>query len=106
MKIAIGICGKTSEICSSMGCFKAYNNSEKHFEVYRNIDTELLAFFSCHLCFEDGREKLEKIATRLQENKVENVHFGKCAVKCKDENFQEIKKIFTDLNLQVIEGTH
>lgn len=68
MKIAIGICGKTSGRCSSMGCFKAYNSIDKHFAIYKEegIETELLSFFSCNLCFEkrqdeenNGEEKLK-----------------------------------------------
>ena len=60
MKLAIGICGKTSGRCSSVGCFKAYNNKDKHFTAYKDIETELLAFFSCNLCFEDGEEKFKE----------------------------------------------
>ena len=106
MKIAISMCGKTSGRCSTMGCFKAYNNKDKHFLVYQGLDTELLAFFNCNMCFEDGEEKLHKIARKLQENKVEKLHLGACAVKCKEGNLEKIKKVFTDLDIVVIEGTH
>ena len=106
MKIAIGICGKTSGRCSSMGCFKAYNNKDKHFTAYKDIETELLAFFSCNLCFEDGEEKLVKIANKLKDNEVEKLHLGACAVKCKEDRLEEIKQVFTNLSIDVIEGTH
>lgn len=106
MKIAIGICGKTSGRCSSVGCFKAYNNKDKHFTAYKDTETELLAFFSCNLCFEDGQEKLVKIANKLKDNEVEKLHLGVCAVKCKEDRLEEIKLVFTDLAIDLIEGTH
>lgn len=106
MKIAIGMCGKTSGKCSTMGCFRAYNNKDKHFQAYKDIDTELIAFFNCNLCFEDGEEKLSNIARRLKDNEVEKLHLGACSVKCKADNLEEIKKTFTDLGIDVIEGTH
>lgn len=106
MKIAIGMCGKTSGRCSTMGCFRAYNNKEKHFEVYKDIDTELLSFFSCNMCFENGKEKLKKIATKLKDNEIDKLHLGVCAIRCKEDNLEEIKKVFKDLDIDVIEGTH
>lgn len=106
MKIAIAMCGKTAGRCSTMGCFRAYNNKDKYFSVYKDIDTELLAFFNCNMCFENGEEKLKKIANRLVNNEVEKLHLGVCAVKCKEDNLEEIKKVFTDLAIDVIEGTH
>lgn len=106
MKIAIGMCGKTSGKCSTMGCFRAYNNKDKHFTVYKDVDTELISFFSCKMCFEDAEEKLENIAQRLYDNKVDKLHLGVCAVKCKADNFKEIKQVFTDLGIDIVEGTH
>ena len=106
MKIAIGICGKTSGRCSSVGCFKAYNNKNKHFTAYKDIETELLAFFSCNLCFEDGEEKLTKIVNKLKNNGVEKLHLGVCAVKCKEDKLEEIKGVINNVNIDVIEGTH
>lgn len=106
MKIAIGMCGKTSGRCSTVGCFRAYNNKDKHFSAYKDIETELFSFFNCNLCFEDGEEKLLKIANKLKDNDVEKLHLGMCSVKCKEDNLKEIKQIFTDLGIDVIEGTH
>lgn len=106
MKIAIGICGKTSGKCSSMGCFRAYNNKEKHFTAYKDMETELLTLFSCNLCFEDGEEKLRKISQRLKDNGVDKLHLGSCAIKCKADNLEEIKQVFSELDIEVVEGTH
>lgn len=106
MKIAIGMCGKTSGRCSTVGCFKAYNNKDKHFTAYKDIETELLSLFSCNMCFEDGEEKLTKIANKLKDNGVEKLHLGVCAVRCKEDNLEKIKRVFEDLEIDIIEGTH
>lgn len=104
MKIAIGMCGKTSGKCSAMGCFRAYNNKDKYFKVYKDVDTELISFFSCNLCFEDGERKLRNIAERLKKNQAEVLHLGICAVRCREGRLEEIKEIFADLD--IVEGTH
>lgn len=106
MKIAIGMCGKTSGRCSGMGCFRAYNNKDKHFSIYKGMDTELWSFFSCNMCFENGEEKLKRIAMKLKENEVNRLHLGACAVKCKENNLEETKKVFREIGIDVIEGTH
>ena len=106
MKIAIGMCGKTSGRCSTVGCFKAYNNKDKHFTAYKDIETELLSLFSCNMCFEDGEEKLTRIANKLKDNGVEKLHLGVCAVRCKEGNSEEIKRVFEDLEIDIVEGTH
>lgn len=105
-KIAILICNKTSGKCSSMGCFRAYNNKEKAFEKYLDEDVELAAFFSCARCFEEKEEKIYSIAQRLKDNGIETVHFGACAINCKADRYEENRKIFEDLGIEVIEGTH
>ena len=106
MKIVISVCKRINGICSSMGCFRAYNNRNKHFSSYKNIETELIAFFSCNICSSDGLENLEKIAARLKENKVDVVHLGACAVKCKADRLGQIKEVFSSRNITLIEGTH
>src|SRR5699024_12691608 len=78
----------------------------KHFTVYKDIETELMAFFSCNLCFENGEEKLNNIANRLKKNRVDKLHLGACALKCKEDRLKEIKKVFIDLGIDVVEGTH
>lgn len=106
MKIAIGICKKLNGRCSSAGCFRAYNNKDKHFSDYKNIETELIAFFSCDICEFDSTERLEKILTKLKNEGVDKVHLGHCAVKCKEDRFEEIKEVFESLDINMVEGTH
>ena len=106
MKIAIGICERVNGRCSSMGCFRAYNNKEKHFERYKDMETELIAYFSCSICSTDSKENITKIADKLKESRAEVVHLGACAVKCKADKLEEIKEVFTSLGLTVVEGTH
>ncbi|NLI66429.1 MAG: CGGC domain-containing protein, partial [Tissierellia bacterium] len=56
IKIAIGVCEKINGRCSSMGCFKAYNKKDKHFERYQDTDVDLQAFFSCNICSTESKE--------------------------------------------------
>lgn len=104
MKIAIGTCEKTS--CSTMGCFRAYNNKDKHFEQYKDMETDLVSFFRCNICSKESKEKVIEIAERLKNEGVERIHLGVCAVKCKADNLSEIKEIFESIDIDVVEGTH
>ncbi len=106
MKIAIAVCERINGRCSSMGCFRAYNNKDKHFERYQDIETELLAFFSCDICSTDSKENVTKIAGKLSESGVQVVHLGACAVKCKADKLEEIKEVFTSIGINIVEGTH
>lgn len=106
MKIAIGVCEKINGICTTMGCFKAYNNKEKHFEEYKNISTELVSFFTCDICSKNTKENIENISKKLKKFEVERLHLGVCVVKCKANILEEIKEVFTKNNIEVIEGTH
>lgn len=106
MKIAIGICERLNGRCSSMGCFRAYNNKDKHFERYKDIETELIAYFSCSICSTDSKDNITKIADKLKESGAEVVHLGACAVKCKADKLEEIKEVFTSIGMAVVEGTH
>lgn len=106
MKIAIGICEKINGRCSTKGCFKAYNNKDKHFSRYKDSDVELQAFFSCNICSSESKENITTIAARLKEHGVERIHLGACAVKCKADKLLEIKEVFTSMDMDVIEGTH
>lgn len=102
MKIAIGTCNKSAGKCSSAGCFRAYNSKTKHFEDYKDIETELIAFFNCAQCIEGKEEKLYSIAEKLKNEGVERVHIGSCALKCIDK----IRPIFEKQEIEIIEGTH
>lgn len=34
------------------------------------------------------------------------IYLGACAVKCKVDNLEEIKKVFISIGIKVVEGTH
>jgi len=91
MKIAIGVCEKINGICTTMGCFKALNNREKHFSTYKNENLELMSFFTCDA---------------LEQAGVERLHVGVCIVKCENQRAKEIKAIFEKHHIEVVEGTH
>lgn len=106
MKIAIGVCEKINGTCSTMGCFRAFNNRDKHFTIYKDEDVELMTFFSCNMCSSGSDEHLTKVAEKLKDEGIVNLHLGKCAVKCKAGKLEEIKAVFQKCNITVIEGTH
>lgn len=106
MNIAIGICEKVNGICTTMGCFKAFNNKDKHFKVYEEEDVILSSFFTCQICSSGSQEWLKELANRLVKKEVYTIHIGKCVVKCKANKKEEITNIFKSENIKVIEGTH
>ncbi|WP_051986381.1 CGGC domain-containing protein [Clostridium amazonitimonense] len=106
MKIAIGVCEKINGICTTMGCFKALNNRDKNFSIYKNEDLELVSFFTCEACSNDSEENLMNIAEKLEQAGVQKLHLGVCIVKCEAERTKEIKSIFEKHHIEVVEGTH
>lgn len=106
LKLAIGVCEKINGRCSTKGCFIAYNKKDKHFSKYKDSNVELQAFFTCNICSSESKENITKIATRLKEHGVGIIHLGACAVKCKADNLEEIKKVFISIGIKVVEGTH
>lgn len=106
MNIAIGICEKINGICTTMGCFRAFNNKEKHFKSYKDNDIELSAFFTCQICSSGSNEWLQKIAEKLVKEKVSVLHLSVCIVKCKANKKEEIIDIFESKGIKVVEGTH
>lgn len=106
LKLAIGVCEKINGRCSTKGCFTAYNKKDKHFSKYKDSNVELQAFFTCNICSSESKENITKIATRLKEHGVGIIHLGACAVKCKADNLEEIKKVFISIGIKVVEGTH
>lgn len=106
MKIAIGICEKINGICTTMGCFKALNGREKSFSIYREKNLELISFFTCNACSNNSYENLIGIAQKLEEGAVKTLHLGVCIVRCEAGRTKEIKEIFENASIKVIEGTH
>lgn len=106
MKIAIGICEKINGICTTMGCFEAFNKKTKHFSSYKEDNLELISFFTCDMCSKNSKENLINIAKKFKKAKVQKLHLGICIVKCEAKKNDTIKEIFKEYNLEVIEGTH
>ncbi len=102
MKIAIVTCNKSAGKCSSMGCFRAYNSRTKAFEIYKDMETELIAFSNCGECVEGKEGKLDKIVERLAKEGVNKVHIGNCALKC----VELIRPKFENMSIEIVEGSH
>lgn len=106
MKIAIGVCEKINGICTTMGCFRAYNNKDKHFETYKDIETELVSFFTCDMCSKGTKENMENISKKLRDQEIDRLHLGVCASKCEANRLEEIRDIFAKEDIEIVEGTH
>jgi len=106
MNVAIGVCEKINGICTTMGCFKAFNNKEKHFKTYKKEEINLSSFFTCQICSSESKDWLNELADRFVKNNIFKVHIGVCIVKCKADKKEEIINIFQSKGIKLIEGTH
>ncbi|MEG1311163.1 MAG: CGGC domain-containing protein [Romboutsia sp.] len=107
MSIAIMACRKLISKCSGTGCFRAYNNSEKAFEIYKDNKKELNSLFYCVGCSEtitkdeDWSNKIKQ----LKSNNVETIHIAYCIkVECDDYDKHEI--MLKKEGFKIIHGSH
>lgn len=107
MAIAIMACRKLVGQCSGTGCFKAYNECKKAFEIYKNNKPELASFFYCSGCKEtkfkdeDWNHKI----TQLKKNNVDTVHLAFCIdVEC--DQYEKHEEILRGEGFKVIRGSH
>ena len=109
-KIAILSCLNASSVCSGAACFKAVNDRTKSFEIYKEEDVEIIAFFHCNGCscdYENDIEYKEKIDTVIK-LKPDAVNIGKCTVTdgCECSIITKIAATISDSGIRVIRGTH
>lgn len=107
MAIAIMACRKLIGKCAGTGCFKAYNESKKAFEIYKDSKPELASFFYCSGC-EKTKLKDEnwnhKIA-QLKKNKVDTIHLALCVnVEC--NQYERYEEMFEKEGFKVVRGSH
>ncbi len=110
VKIAVLSCLKATGVCSGAACFRAINNREKHFNIYKDMDVEVVAFFHCNGCdcdYSSDVEYLEKIEY-VCSLEPDAVHVGKCT--CMEGNLctviEAMVKYIEDRGMKVIFGTH
>lgn len=107
MAIAIMACRKLVGQCSGTGCFKAYNESTKAFEIYKSNKPELASFFYCNGCKEtkfkdeDWNHKI----IQLKKNNVDTIHLARCIeVECNEYGRHE--EMLKGEGFKVIHGSH
>lgn len=82
IRLAILSCLKASEVCSGSACFRALNTRTASFNVYKEKDIEVIAFFHCNGCgcnYETDADYSEKMDTLIKLNP-DVVHIGKCSL--------------------------
>lgn len=109
-KIAMLTCLKSTGICSSASCFRALNNREKHFEIYKGEEVEFCAFFHCNGCdcdYENDKAFEEKMERLISLN-LDALHKGACTypkgVEC--EVIKKISERLEQSGVKIIQGTH
>lgn len=110
-KIAMLNCLKANEVCTGAACFKAWNAKEKHFAIYKEEETVLVAYARCNGCGNtpENSKGLQEKLERLVKEGTEVVHLGVCTrnragEEC--ETIAEIAKWLTEHGIEVVRGTH
>lgn len=111
-KIAILNCLNANDVCTGMGCLKAFYQRKAAFAIYEGQDAQVLAFLRCSRCSmhnaEDPgmTEKLERLASEG----IEAVHIGVCAAKGEEKKvcpyMEEHAAWLEDHGISVVWGTH
>ncbi|MBO3444611.1 CGGC domain-containing protein [Clostridium sp. CCUG 7971] len=107
MNIAIMACRKLVPKCSGSGCFKAYNNSEKAFEIYKDENCELSSFFYCAGCNEtitQDEDWSHKI-NQLKNNNVEVIHLAYC-IKVECKHYEKHEDMLSKEGFKIVHGSH
>jgi len=110
MKVAVLNCLKANEVCTAAGCLKAFNTKTKHFEVYKDTDTELVALARCNGC-DAGIDKgfIEKL-DRIVSEGAEVCHVGVCTVKRETGSecptITEALEYLEKKGVRAVRGTH
>ncbi|MFY1110505.1 MAG: CGGC domain-containing protein [Methanosarcinaceae archaeon] len=105
-KIAVVRCDIVSEACPGVGCFKAFNERESHFENY-DENAQMIAFFTCGGC--SGR-RVYRLLKALKKHEPDVVHLSSCMLmegfypKC--PNLDTIRKTIRNEGIEIVEGTH
>jgi predicted metal-binding protein len=102
-KIGIINCYNESKICSSFGCFKAFNDRGSAFEDY-DKDTEVICFVHCNGCSDDSIKQVMDRANSMKKRGVTTIHLATC-IKIKCPWSAEFIKALSG-NFDIISYTH
>lgn len=76
-KIGIINCYNESKMCSSFGCFKAFNDRTASFEKYDKI-SEIICFTHCNGCSEEAIQQVLYRANQMKKRGVDTIHLSTC----------------------------
>ncbi|WP_142413675.1 CGGC domain-containing protein [Hathewaya massiliensis] len=105
MNIAILVCNKMTYECAAVGCFEAFNNKSKAFEIYKGKEVILKSLFHCNGCGKDLEKEMEYKIKQLKNLNVETIHMARCIeVEC--NRYDKIKNFFEEKGFKVVKGSH
>ena len=105
LKIGIIICNRY-HTCAGGKCFRSLRNREGAFSIYKNKETEIVAYTTCGGC---PGGNIEYAPEEMKKNGVEVIHFatGMIVGYSPCINISHFKKyIETKFKIKVITGTH
>ena len=104
-KISVMTCDKLKNKCTGTNCFEAFQNREDAFEIYKDKDVIIGAFFSCNGCDEKLDESMAYMFDQLRRKKIETIHMAYCIeVEC--NRYDEIYSVLENEGFNVVKGTH
>ncbi|MDD7794321.1 CGGC domain-containing protein [Clostridium sp. 'White wine YQ'] len=96
--IGIITCFNESKICSSYGCFKAFNDRNASFKDY-DLNSEIICFIHCNGCSENSLEQMLHRANQMKNRGVDTIHISTCIkINCKMYN-DFIKLLSKEFNI-------
>lgn len=105
LNIGILVCNKLSYECCGAWCFKAFNEKNKGFEIYKDMNVNLYGFMHCNGCEKDFEKEMDYKLKQLKKCNVTRIHMALC-VKSECEKYDELKLILKKRGFEVIYGTH
>lgn len=109
LRIAIMSCRDTMLRCAGRSCVWAFQEKEKHFEIYRDseLPVRLCAYFGCNGCDTDYENDLSfrKKLERLVLDEVSIIHLSGCLCHhC--PNIEKIRATIESYDIRCELGTH
>ena len=113
-RIAILTCLRANDVCTGAGCLEAFFNKKGSFNIYKQENIKLVAFWTCNGCKDclfDNQDGLFEKIDKIKKLKVDILHLGICVLlDKKSKKFcPKIQNIIEELkkyNIKIVIGTH
>lgn len=97
--------------CTGSGCFRALHERTGAFQIYKDDEVNVIAFFTCCGCEEEleTSEGLKKKVERILSLNPDAVHTGICTKRQEGDFCRPIKQMlqrFKENGISCIDGTH